>query len=125
MADETKIVLDYLLSTTLGTRIHADVDSPPAGYTPADGPCFCFKVRGGDDDDTQAVQSVSMQFKVYGATAIEARQAYRDLHNVLKNAKTSKILSSWREALGITLSEPDTGWLYVLVYYSLMIVTED
>jgi len=123
-ADETKIVLDHLLAvTTLGTRIHADADTPPAGYTPADGPCYCFKARGGIDEDTEVIQIVSMQFKCYGDTNIAARQAYRALNDVLKTAKTYRIMSARREALGVTLNEPDTGWPYVLVYYSFMINT--
>ena len=129
IVDENTVLLNWLeskaaLTAVTDGRIWADCDTPPAGYKPADGVGICFKVRGGSDDDADAVHSPSFQFKIYGADEAVARSAYRTLHGVLQNAKNHNILASRREGLGATLKEP-TGWVYVLVFYSLMIRDND
>lgn len=121
--NETKIVVDYLLAAAvLGTRIYGDTDVPPSGYKPSDGPCLCLKVRGGEpDDESDAVKEVSVQFKVYAADSPTARSTTRTLHGVFQNAKNGKILTARRETQPVTLDEPENGWIYALVFYSVMV----
>lgn len=120
--NETKVIVDYLIAATLlGTRIYGDTDVPPSTYKPSDGACVCFKVRGGSaDDESDAVKEVSVQFKVYASDSPTARSAARTLHGILQNARSIKILTARREIQPVTLEEPENGWIYALVFYSVM-----
>jgi hypothetical protein len=124
--DETLAVLDFLeaqtaLVTMFGARMWADVDVPKAGYKPADGPAMCFKVRGGEDLDPVVVHDPSFQFKIYGTSAIVARNAARTLHDNFEERANKDILAVRRETMPVTLREPETGWTYALVFYSVMV----
>lgn len=122
--NESKTLVDYLIAASLIVdRVYADTDEPPNTYVPNDGACICLKVRGGEvDDESDAVKECSFQFKIYAVDKPTARSQARALHGVLQNAKSSKILNARRETQPVTLSEPENGWLYVLVYYSVMFV---
>lgn len=121
--NETKTLVDYLLAAGGGltTRIYGDTDVPPNTYAPADGACICLKVRGGpEDDESDAVKECSFQVKVYGLDNPTARAEARKLHTVLQNAKSFTIKNARREAQPVSLDEPENGWIYVLVFYSVM-----
>jgi len=121
--NETKTLVDFLLAAGGGltNRIYGDTDVPPSDYTPAAGPCICLVVRGGDaDDESDAVKECSFQFKVYGPDRPTARAEARKLHAVLQNAKSSIIKNARRETQPVTLEEPENGWIFALVFYSVL-----
>ncbi len=128
MIDAPKIIRDYLaaqagLTALTGTRIYAEVDTPPTpGYTPDDGGAVCFKIRGGSVDYTAAILKASVQFKCYGATEVAANQVYRALHDALDEAAAGTFKSAIQENLGQTLQEPDTGWYFTLVFFTVMVI---
>ena len=124
--DENKAVTDFLLADSsitdsFGSRIWGGRDVPPPTYKPADGPGLCLKSRGGLDDYTDVVMHPSMQIKVYGATEAVANASYRLLHQRLQNARSADILWARREVTGQLLREPDTEWVFVLVFYKVML----
>lgn len=125
------LVAQAQLTALVGQRVYAETDTPPAGYTPADGAAICFKVRGGNDDYSDALQNVSFQFKCYGtggsanAQVVSARAVSRALHAVLQNAGNPAIRGARREALPTVLAESDTGWPFALTFYRVMIANEE
>lgn len=126
MNDPGTIVRDYLLSqgsltTLVSERVYAECDYPPVTYRIAQGPAICFKIRGGDIDPSEALQRPSVQFKCYGRTEQEANTLYRTLHSMLHGKKSESIRWAYLEVLGQTLSEPETDWPFVLVFYRMFI----
>jgi hypothetical protein len=125
MIDAPKALRDALLSVAavsaeFGTRIYPESPTPPNGYKPSIGTCLCFKARGGQPHPhTDAVLRPSVQFKLYGATEIDAQRAYRVLFDALRTLKTTSVMGAEAETLGTTLREPDTGWVFVLAFYRL------
>ncbi len=116
-------ILEYLeaqgaLSSWL---IVAAATYPPASYKPADGPCAAFQVRGGTFADEDDHQFPSVQFKVYGTSAVNAAANYKTLHDALQNASGAYVRKARAETAGQPLIEPATGWHYVLAYYRLMV----
>jgi hypothetical protein len=128
MIDASKVILDFLLSrpgltNLVEQRIYAEVNSPPAGYTPAGtGPAICFKSRGGQIDYVRKLLMPSIQFKCYGATEVESNEVYRALFDVLDGAQTYNILFAGQETPGQILLEPDTGWIFTLVFYTIFVI---
>jgi hypothetical protein len=126
MTDEAAVLRseledDDVLVDLIGTRLWAETDVPASGYKPADGAAICFRLRGGSDDYTDALQHASFYFKCYGATPLLAKGCYRALHAALQNLQASLIKWARREMIGQLLAEPETGWLYVLTAYKVMI----
>lgn len=124
--DETKAVLDFLmaqsaLTALTATRIWADVNEPPPDYKPSVGIGICFKVRGGVDSDPSVLMDPSFQFKVYGDSEVKCRQGARILHDNFQEKANKDILTVRREALPVTLKEPDVDWTYCLVFYRVMV----
>jgi len=128
--DVGKAICDYLLAqaslTALtGTRIHAETDTPPPGYKPSDGGCVCFKTRGGDmRTQEDALILPSVQFKCYAASDVAANAVYRALFDALQGARAGTVRWAQIEALGATLSEPETGWPFVLTYYKIHVAND-
>ncbi len=126
MVDAPKAILDYLLAqpgltNVVEGRIYAEADSPPPGYTPADGQAICFKTRGGFQDYEAAILMPSVQFKSYGASEIKANEAYRALYDTLNDKASYAIKYAMLETLGVTLREPETDWIYVLAFFSILV----
>jgi hypothetical protein len=128
--DPTAAVLEFLLAQSAitaltSTRIWADLDQPPKGYTPSQGVGVCFKVRGGNDGDPSVILDPSFQFKIYAATRPLCRQAARVLHDNFDAKANKDILAVRRETLPVTLTEPTTEpeaeWTYALVFYKVMV----
>jgi hypothetical protein len=120
--NETKTLVDYLLSiAALTTLVYGDTDVPPSTYVPNAGPCVCLKVRGGaEDDESDAVKECSFQFKIYAVDGPTARAEARKLHAALQNARTHTIKNARRETQPVTLEEPENGWIFVLMFYSVL-----
>jgi len=129
MVDAPAVVLAHLnnqapLTALTGTRIWAETETPPPGYTPADGAAICFSTRGGGLDQEDAVVIPSVQFKVYAGTAYAAGQAYRALFDALHGGRGEGLLHGNLEAPGQALLEPDTLWPYVLCFFEIMVFNE-
>ncbi len=129
MVDAPKAILDYLLAqanltNVVERRIYAEVDSPPAGYTPTDGPAICLKTRGGTQDYESAVLLPSVQFKCYGESEAVANEGYQALCDALNDKSSYAIKRAQFETLGQTLREPETGWIYVLVFFRIMVTNQ-
>jgi hypothetical protein len=126
MTDENKALRDFLLTNValvalVRTRIWAGTDTPAAGYKPADGGAVCFKVRGGSPDYSDVLLDPSIQFKCYGATTVEAREVYAALYNALHQAHAWIMRAAWCDVLGQDLTEPETGWPFVLAFFTVRI----
>jgi len=106
-----------------GARIYAGRDVPPEGYTPADGACVVFKVRGGGRDYEDALLIPSAQFKCYGATEQAAYACYRALADVLHGGYSATILYAEEEGMAALLEEPGTDWIYALAFFFVLIRT--
>lgn len=122
-------LVQYLLGAELesvGKRVWGERDNPPSSYKPDHGSAICFRTRGGIDDDTDHIQHVSVQVKVYGKTEAQAQASARELHLALQHPlaasmpRVAGIKWARREAPGQTLREPETGWVFVLVFYKIM-----
>lgn len=117
----TFLAADVTLATVVSTRIYAGTDVPAVGYTPADGSCICFKVRGGSLQTQQrALLYPSVQFKCYGATEIEANTCYRSLVDALDGERGATMRYAFAEGLGQLLQdvERDKDWWFVLVFFT-------
>lgn len=139
MIDTSEVILNFLLDqpvlvSLINTRIYAERDTPVAGYHPNLGGCICFKRRGGTFDEEAAVIGSSYQFKVYGADGAEfqtetpeaaADTIYRTLFDCLNFASSYLIRGAQMEALGQTLREPDTKWVYVLAFFRVQVINEE
>lgn len=126
MTDEAAALRSVLeadgpLAELIETRLWAETDVPASGYVPAQGPAICFRLRGGLDDYTDALQHDSFYFKCYGLTPLKAKACYRALHAALQNKQATLIKWARREMIGQLLLEPETGWPYVLTAYQVMI----
>jgi hypothetical protein len=118
----SELEADEVLVDLIGTRLWAETDFPASGYQPSQGPAICFRLRGGIDDYTDALQHDSFLFKCYGATPLVAKECYRALHAALQNKQAALIKWARREIIGQVLQEPETGWPYVLTAYKVMMV---
>lgn len=133
MIDAATVIRDYLLAdsalaTLVGSRVYAERVTPPPGYTPADGGCVVFRARGGQVLAQGSVIAPSVQFKCYaGATEntpaeINANAVYRALYDAIeRDGGGNGVKSCTVEVLGQTLSEPDTGWTFVLTFASFFL----
>ena len=115
------LVADATLLARVGERLYAGRDVPPSGYTPDDGAAITFLVRGGGPDYDDALLLPSVQFKCYGTSELEANTTYRALVDALHNSRGASVLWAELEVLGGTLREPDTEWVFVLVFFKIML----
>jgi len=106
------------LTAVSGRRIYASI-ALPKGYVPEHGPALLFSPRGGGQDYTSLVLSVSYQCRSYGLTAAEARRLDRALYDALNEAQSCPIKLARMEAIGQLLQEPDTRWPFVLSFYQV------
>ena len=129
MIDTASVIRDYLLSDTalaalVGERIWAERVVPPAGYTPSVGPSIVFRNRGGQVLAQGSVVAPSVQFKCYAPAdslpaEVNANAVYRALYDAIeRDGGGYGVKSCTVEVLGQTLSEPDTGWIFVLTFAS-------
>jgi hypothetical protein len=130
MIDTATVIRDYLLADTalvalVGERIWAERVVPPPGYTPSVGPSIVFRTRGGQVLAQGSVVAPSVQFKCYGGASgsapaeLNANAVYRALYDAIeRDGGGHGVKSCTVEVLGQTLSEPDTGWIFVLTFAS-------
>ena len=124
MIDVPAVLRSYLvaqapLATLTGTRIWSERSAPIAGYKPADGGAIAFLIRGGAVLYRGGVGRASVQFKCYGVDELTANAVYRALYDVLNNSQGPGIKNAFIDILGQSLTEPETGWPFVLTYYTV------
>ncbi len=112
------------LNGMVADRLFAGRSVPPVGYDPGDGPCVCFRVRGGRPDYDDALLMTSVQFKTYGHNEERAFEVYRALYDRLHNGHDDVILHAEAEGIGQPLEEPGTEWRYVLAFFLVMVRDE-
>lgn len=115
------VLADATLASMAGDRVFAERNVPPPGYRPADGPCITFKIRGGGPDYEDALLTPSVQFKCYDTSEVRAQALYRALHDALHNSTGPSVLHAEEEGIGQTLEEPDTEWVFVLAFFTVML----
>lgn len=89
---------------------------PAAGYKPSDGGAIAFATRGGLPS-YEGTLNPRVQFKCYGSTPQAANTVYRALYDRLHEAKSGAFKMALCDTLGQPLTEPDTGWYFVLTFY--------
>lgn len=129
MIDASAVLREYLetqspLVALTGTRIYPEANEPPEGTLPTDGACLCYKVRGGQPIKPRQLWPVSVQFKCYGATEVEANELYRALVDVLDCAHAGQMRGAEIETVGVTLREPETLWPFVLTFFTVAVANE-
>lgn len=123
MIDAADVVRDYLandadLFEEISTRLWAEMDEPPGSYKPSDGAAIVFKAAGGGLQDADVIIRTRWQFKIYGPTYEDRRDAYLALVDALHNTRgRGGILSSGLEVPGTPLQEPDSKWDFLLTYF--------
>lgn len=131
MIDAPGVLLDFLLTRAdltdvVGNRIWAEANEPPTGanYKPGQGGAIVFKRRGGTPDYSSVMLSQSWQFKCYGETSMVANTVYRKLVDELHDKSTVQIWRTTLEIEGTTLTEPRTGWIFVLCFFETRMRSE-
>jgi hypothetical protein len=124
--DENKTLRDFLLTNAalvvlVGARVYAGIDMPAEGYKPSVGGAITFRARGGAVDYSDALLDPSMQFKCYGETPALARAVYAALYDALHQARGGLVRHAWCDVIGQDLLEPETGWPFVLAYFTVRI----
>jgi len=126
-------VREFLISqepfaSLVGDRLYGGRSEPPKGFSPSDGDCVAFMVRPGVGPDYEdALFTASVQFKCYGFDAldssseVESFNLYRSLYDALHNGHDATLLWGLTEGVGQILSEPETGWFFVLAYFTVML----
>jgi len=124
-AIRTHLLAEAAVVALTGTRIYAEEDTPPAGYKPGtDGTALCFRVRGGGPDFPDARLMPSVLFRCYAANKPDAQELYRALYAALHGHCGATVRYGQIDMLGETLTDPDTGFPFVLCAFRLAVVAE-
>ncbi|MBX3016005.1 MAG: hypothetical protein KF832_31075 [Caldilineaceae bacterium] len=128
MINSLQVLRSYLasqaaLTTLVGTRLYAGRLYPPKNYLPGQR-AICFNGRGGQLDYTAQLLRESMQFKCYGADAVDAMNLYGVLVEVLHDQQGAGFWHAGLEVTGYPLQEPETDWPFVLVFFSIAFMTQ-
>lgn len=124
MIDAAKVFYDYLrskdaLTDEIGTRLWAELDTPPKGYKPEHGAALVFRESTGGSEAADRIERTRWQMKIYGATVYVIRDAYLALRDVLaleNSYQRAGIRSIEIESVGGILEEPETGWDFRLLF---------
>ena len=124
MIDAADTLRDFLLTrstitTLVGTRIWAEMDEPPKGHKPSDGPAIVFKARPGQPlDYSSAILHTSWQFEFYAATVGGAHALCRVTTDVLFDASLfGATFQSAAEVGAQRIPDPLPGWVVVLAFF--------
>lgn len=118
---------DYVTSRTpitdlTGARVYGLRNTPPEGYTLADGQAIAFKPRGGVQDESGCVHTVSYQFKFYAATELLSYDLYRIAYGELNDAHPSGNITQIRQEIEgqpLTELEGDVEWPFTLAFFEV------
>lgn len=106
-----------------GTRIYALRNTPPENYLLSDGQAITFKPRGGRQDESGCVHTVSYQFKCYAETELLSYDLYRTLYDNMdgKHPSGTQIAQIVQEVEGQpqTELEGDVEWHFTLAFFEI------
>jgi hypothetical protein len=115
----TQTALTALTGTGATARIWPARSMPIVGYHPNDGVAIAFRTRGGGPMYQNGLINPSVQFKVWGIDEQTANTGYRALVDVLHDKSIGAIKSAYLEVLGQTSEEQETGWPFVLTFFTI------
>jgi len=117
---------DAALGALVEGRIWGGSVFPPRGanYNPSQGPAICLQNYSGVDDYTDLLRHDRVQFKCYAASPANADSLAGVLHGALQSERTKDMMWARRTITARVLTEPDTGWVFAFVQYSIMIHQE-
>ena len=121
--DAHEVVRNYLSTVTgltdlVQSRIFAGADLEK-GYTPSDGPAVVFSARSGNVAYHGATLRPSMQFRCFGKTRTDAGDTDRALYDALHEQSGPSMRWATLETMGQPLTDPDTGWFFMLSGYRI------
>ena len=124
--DATVVALlldDVDLGALVERRIWGGSVFPPkeANYNPSQGPAICLQNYSGVDDYTDLLRHDQVQFKCYAKSPADADALAGVLHGALQGERTTDMMWARRTITTRVLREPDTGWVFAFVQYSIMI----
>ncbi len=121
------LLADTDLADKTERRIWAGSPYPPKGsdYKPNDGSAICFTVVSGVDDETDLLRHERVQFKCYAETSAEADILAGVLHAALNNGRSAKVKWARRTITPREMVEPESGWTFSLVQYTVMVHQEE
>lgn len=115
----TALLAQTSLTGVIDDRLWGQGTVPPAGlYTPNDGGAIVFRVRGGGTLYKGGLMFPSIQFKCYGADEPTAWAVYYALYDALADKALPGIKSAYLEQLGQVSEDQDTGWIFVLAFFT-------
>lgn len=120
---QSYLALDAPILALTSGRVYANIDLPPT-YKPSDGSALLLSPRGGGVDHTSHMLTQSFAFRAYGLEPDNAWDVYEATHEAMqyKFDYSSGIRTADQEVAGVLLTAPQTGWLFVLSFYSIMFV---
>ncbi len=109
------------VTNLVGSRIYALRETPPQNYTLTDGAAIVYKPRGGLQDYSSVVHTVSYMFKFYDQSELDAWNLYRTFYDAVNDAHPagSNIYQIRQETEGQPLIEPDVEWPFVLAFFEI------
>lgn len=121
----THLLAQAGLTAQTSTRIWGGLMEPPveAGYTPSVGGAVVFNrlpSRFAAHEEHKVLDN-SYAFKTYGATPYAADVVYRALLDAFLGDQNYKLMNVDLETGGQLMTEPDTGWHFVLSVWRLMV----
>lgn len=129
MIDAQGVMLAFLeaqsaITSLTGNRIYAGRSEPPEGYKPADGAAIVFKRRWERPIGESGVAiSASFAFRFYGTGGndnvqlLSAEALYRTVYDALNFGTNYGVLGAQIDGGPEPLTEPDTGWPVVVVFF--------
>lgn len=121
----TDATADSAITALTSTRLWMERTTPETGYKPTDGPGLALAIRGGTTEYIGINLRTSLQVKCYAEDRPTAQSLYMAVfdryHIVSSEFARPPILYSESETIGQTLEEPDTEWVFVLGFFSLVI----
>jgi hypothetical protein len=115
----TALLAQAPLTAIIGNRLWPERTMPIAGYQPNNGVAIAFRTRGGGTMYRNGYMYPSVQFKIWGIDEFTANTGYRALVDVLHDKSPGTIRSAYLEVLGQTAEEQDTGWPFVLCFFTI------
>ena len=113
-----------LTGTGGAARLWPDQVYPLAGYNPNQGIAIAWATRGGGSLYNRAMMSPRIQFKIWGADMLTARQGYAALVDALDGKSPGMIRIANLETLGQPGNEQsvNAGWDYILCFFTIWLV---
>ena len=136
MIDVRVAIRTYLLTnagvvTQIVARLYGAPGIPRADALLMPRKAIAFYASGGPGGDRYVPEARShIQFRCYGATALEAGEVYAALYDALHRkhhirSATGQLILTAEEAMAPTdMVEPATGWPYIMCAYDVHYVTQ-